>query len=90
MRTEIAILFVLARAASGSAQTKEIDIPDERFVLATHDFGDLWMFLWKNGKEFILPFIKYQRFNGLRSLVLIHRSRPIALKKGIDNLQANL
>jgi zinc protease len=34
MRTEIAILFlVLALAASGSAQTKEVDIPYERFVL---------------------------------------------------------
>src|SRR5271166_6521833 len=34
MRTEIAVLFlVLALAASGSAQTKEIDIPYERFVL---------------------------------------------------------
>ena len=34
MRTEFAVLFlVLALAASGSAQTKEIDIPYERFVL---------------------------------------------------------
>ncbi|MBZ5667453.1 MAG: insulinase family protein [Acidobacteriia bacterium] len=34
MRTEFAILFlVLALAVSGSAQTKEIDIPYERFVL---------------------------------------------------------
>jgi zinc protease len=34
MRTEFAVLFlVLALVASGSAQTKEIDIPYERFVL---------------------------------------------------------
>lgn len=35
-------------------------------------------------KEFNLPFIKQQRFNGLRFRLLIHRNRPIALKTGVD------
>ncbi len=37
-----------------------------------------------------LPFIKPQQFNGLRFWVLIHRRRPIAPKRGIDNFPANL
>jgi hypothetical protein len=37
-----------------------------------------------------LPFIKQQRFNGLRLRFLDLRKRLIAPKKGIDNLQANL
>ena len=37
-----------------------------------------------------LPFIKRQRFNGLRFWVWIHRRRPIAPKRGIDNFPANL
>jgi hypothetical protein len=41
-------------------------------------------------EEFNLPFIKQQRFNGLRFGVLIPRSRSIAPKKGIDNFPANL
>ncbi len=38
--------------------------------------------------ELNLPFIKQPRFNGLRFRILIYRSRPIALKTGIDNLRA--
>jgi hypothetical protein len=41
-------------------------------------------------KEFNLPFIKQQVFNGLRFWILIHRNRPIALKTGIDSLRATL
>jgi len=41
-------------------------------------------------KTINLPFIKLQQFNELRSCYLMRRNRPIAPKKGIDNLQANL
>ena len=41
-------------------------------------------------KEFDLPFIKRQRFKGLRLRFLIHRNPPIALKTGVDNLRATL
>jgi hypothetical protein len=41
-------------------------------------------------KTINLPFIKQQRFNGLRFWFLVRRNWPIALKKGIDNLQATL
>jgi len=29
-----------------------------RLLAVTHAFGRLWTFLWINGKEFNLPFIK--------------------------------
>jgi len=41
-------------------------------------------------KTINLPFIKRQQFNGLRFRFLMRRNWPIAPKKGIDNLQANL
>jgi hypothetical protein len=41
-------------------------------------------------KEFNLPSIKQQRFNGLNLRFLIEPNLPIALKMGVDNLRANL
>jgi hypothetical protein len=41
-------------------------------------------------KEFNLPLIKRQQFNGLHFSVLIDFQMPIAPKKGIDNFAANL
>jgi hypothetical protein len=60
------------------------------FVVPVRAFERLWMFLWENGKEFNLPFVKRQRFNGLRLRFLIHRNRSLALKTGVDNLRATL
>jgi hypothetical protein len=44
----------------------------------------------EKGKTINLPFIKQQRFNGLRFQFLMRCNRLIAPKKGIDNLQATL
>jgi hypothetical protein len=53
MRRKLRFCSWRALAASGRKQTKEIDISYERFALAANDFGYLWIFLWKNGKNLI-------------------------------------
>src|ERR1035437_7180952 len=41
-------------------------------------------------KELNPPFIKRQRLKELRFRLLLHLTRPIALKTGVDNLRATL
>ena len=64
--------------------------PHTSFVVPVRAFAapvDVPVGKWK---EFDLPFIKRQRFNGLCFRVLIYRNRPIALKTGVDNPRATL
>jgi hypothetical protein len=59
-------------------------------VVLAHAFEQLWLLLWKKGKKLISHSLSDNDSVGCVSSFLIHRNRPIALKTGVDNLQATL